>query len=82
MFYGQRILGIENLGYDLKFDEGTAKAVGTYGDCHGKERDFRGQGLQRKMMEESEQITERTGISLSAWNGTFRTMWQIFGIHS
>ena len=33
-------------------------------------KEYRGQGLQRKMMEESEQNSERTGISLSAWNGT------------
>ena len=45
------------------------KAVGTYGDCHGKKRIPR-TGVTEKDDGRVRTDSERTGISLSAWNGT------------
>lgn len=61
-------LGDENLGYDLKFDEDQRKQS-AYGDCHGKKRIPR-TGVAEKDDGRVRTDSERTGISLSAWNGT------------
>lgn len=53
-------LGNENLGYDLKFDEEQRKQS-AHMEIAMVRKEYRGQGLQRKMMEESEQILKEQG---------------------
>lgn len=53
-------LGDENLGYDLKFDEEQRKQS-AHMEIAMVRKEYRGQGLQRKMMEESEQILKEQG---------------------
>ena len=50
----------ENLGYDLKFDEEQRKQS-AHMEIAMVRKEYRGQGLQRKMMEESEQILKEQG---------------------
>ena len=58
-------LGDENLGYDLKFDEEQRKQS-AHMEIAMVRKEYRGQGLQRKMMEESEQILKEQGYQLKA----------------
>ena len=51
---------LEKLGYDLKFDEEQRKQS-AHMEIAMVRKEYRGQGLQRKMMEESEQILKEQG---------------------
>lgn len=54
-------LGEENIGYDLKFDEEQRKQVAHMEIAMVRE-EYRGHGLQRKMMEEAERILKDKGF--------------------
>lgn len=55
-----KYLGDENLGYDLKFDEDQRKQS-AHMEIAMVRKEYRGQGLQRKMMEASERILKEQG---------------------
>ena len=65
-------LGDENLGYDLKFDEEQRKQS-AHMEIAMVRKEYRGQGLQRKMMEESEQILKEQGYPVSYTHLTLPT---------
>ena len=65
-------LGDENLGYDLKFDEDQRKQS-VHMEIAMVRKEYRGQGLQRKMMEESEQILKEQGYRVI---GVTMQIWQ------
>ncbi len=63
-------LGDENLGYDLKFDEEQRKQS-AHMEIAMVRKEYRGQGLQRKMMEKSEQILKEQGYHYLLGRGVF-----------
>lgn len=54
-------LGKENIGYDLKFDEEQRKQV-AHMEIAMVRSEYRGQGLQRSMMEKAEQMLKEQGF--------------------
>ena len=56
-----RELGEENIGYDLKFDEEQRK-LSAHMEIAMVREEYRGQGLQRIMMEKAEEILKEQGF--------------------
>ena len=54
-------LGEENIGYDLKFDEEQRKQA-VHMEIAMVRKEYRGQGLQRQMMEKAEEILKEQGF--------------------
>ena len=54
-------LGEENIGYDLKFDEEQRKQA-AHMEIAMVRKEYRGQGLQRHMMEKAEEILKEQGF--------------------
>lgn len=54
-------LGEENIGYDLKFDEEQRKQA-AHMEIAMVRKEYRGQGLQRRMMEKAEEILKQQGF--------------------
>ena len=59
--HGQRILGDENLGYDLKFDEEQRKQS-AHMEIAMVRSSYRGNGLQKKLMEAAEEQLRSAGF--------------------